>query len=139
MSGDGLPEVSRRLLAALVGVYGPFVQSRLGDRRQVEGIEQAIEAGREWLESALTQLLEKPFPSQSRGPLELFQEAMKYPTRALAEAGQEPVSRDDVAAAALPGDLYDLAPASTRDLGEEVWTMHLQWGAAKAAAMTSPE
>ena len=39
-----------------------------------------------------------------------------------------------IAEAALPGDVYDLAPASTRDLGDEVWALHLAWGAAKAAA-----
>ncbi|MGA7271130.1 MAG: hypothetical protein WB239_08665 [Acidimicrobiia bacterium] len=139
MSPDPLPVPSRRLRDALVAAYAPFVWERLGELRSIEGLDEAIEAGREWLESALSGLLSKPFPAQDRGPLELFQEAMKFPTEALAEAGQESVRRDDVAVAALPGDLYDLAPASTRELGEEVWMIHLRWGAAKAAAMTSPE
>lgn len=139
MSDGALPDESRRLRDALVEAYRPFVGRRLGEREEIEGVDEAIESGRDWLESALTELLSKPFPAQERGPLELFQEAMKYPTAALAEAGEEPVGRDDVAASALPGDLYDLAPASTRDLGEEVWVIHLRWGAAKAAAMTSPE
>lgn len=139
MSSGGLPDVSRRLREALADAYVPFVRDRLGEWGSMEGMNDAIEAGREWLELALGELLSKPFPVQERGPLELFQEAMKFPTAALAEAGREPVRRDDVAAAALPGDLFDLAPVSTRDLGEEVWLVHLQWGAAKAAAMRSPE
>jgi hypothetical protein len=130
---------SLQLHEVLISVYGPYVRHRLGDWVDTQGMDEAIESGRAWLDQALTELLSIPFPAQSRGPLEVFQEAMKFPTQVLAEAGREPVARDDVAVAALPGDLYDLAPASTRDLGETVWTIHLQWGAAKAAAMKSPE
>ena len=45
------------------------------------------------------------------------------------------VPRDPGSVAALPGDVYSLAPASSRQLGEEVWTAHLTWGATKARAM----
>ncbi len=138
MSHD-LTGESRRLRDALVAAYAPFVHVKLGSRPRVETIDEVIESGRSWLDGALTELLSQPFPAQSRGPLELFQEAMKFPTQALEEAGQEPPARDEAVVAALPGDLYDLAPASTRDLGEEVWMVHLQWGAAKAAAMRPPE
>lgn len=139
MSPEALLDESRRLRDALVAVFAPFVRHRLGERKEIENMDRAIQSGRSWLEEGLTALLAQPFPAQRRGPLELFQEAMKFPTEALVEAGQAPVQRDEVAVAALPGDLYDLAPASTRDLGEEVWMAHLQWGAAKAAAMRSPE
>jgi hypothetical protein len=64
---------------------------------------------------------------------------MRFPTRALAEAGTPPVRRDPAAVAALPGDLYDLAPASSRPLGDAAWEAHMAWGAAKAAAMTPAE
>ncbi|MFO7293394.1 MAG: hypothetical protein FWJ92_03895 [Actinomycetes bacterium] len=128
-----MPEESRRLLEALVAAYPDHVRRRVG-AREVAGLDGAIEAGRRWLEESLTELLSLPFTEQRRGPLELFQAAMVFPTECMAEAGLEPVSRDPVAEAALPGDVYDLAPASTRDLGEEVWSLHLAWGAAKAAA-----
>lgn len=128
-----VPE-SERLAEALAEAYPAFVRSRLP--ATPDGIEDAIGEGETWLRSTLAELLNRPFPEQGRGPLEVFQEAMKFPTAALAQAGVEVPTRDPVAQAALPGDLYDLAPASTRDLGEEVWTIHLIWGATKAKALT---
>jgi hypothetical protein len=132
-----MPDVSRRLAEALVAVYPARVRDRTAALEPVDGLDDATEAGRRWLEEALGELLARPFARQSRGPLELFQEAMRFPTEALAEAGVGDVARDPVAAHALPGDVYDLAPASTRELGEEVWALHLEWGATKAAAITS--
>lgn len=128
-----MPEVSRRLAEALVVAYPEYVRRRTPT--EVPGLAEAIEAGADWLEGALAALLSLPFEQQSRGPLELFQEAMRFPTEALASAGVEPRRRDPVASSALPGDVYDLAPASSRDLGEEVWARHLAWGAAKARAL----
>ena len=128
-----MPEESRRLLEALVASYPEYVRRRVG-YRHVPGLDEAIDAGRRWLRDALDELLTRPFTEQRRGPLELFQAAMSFPTERLAEAGAEPAARDPIAEAALPGDVYDLAPASTRDLGDEVWALHLAWGAAKAAA-----
>ena len=131
-----VPDVSRRLAEALVAVYPERVRERTAAFEAVDLVD-AIEAGRRWLEEQLGELLARPFAHQRRGPLELFQEAMRFPTEALAEAGVGDVARDAVAAHALPGDVYDLAPASTRELGEEVWALHLEWGATKAAAITS--
>ncbi|HSJ28101.1 MAG TPA: hypothetical protein VLB67_07800 [Acidimicrobiia bacterium] len=99
------------------------------------GLDEAIGRGETWLRNELGEQLAKPFERQIRGPLEVFQEAMRFPTEALAAHGAVPVSRDQVTANALPGDVYDLAPASSRDLGEDVWRAHLAWGAAKAAAL----
>lgn len=129
-----VPE-SQRLLDALVATYSGFVRSRLP--ATPEGIDEALAEGEAWLRSTLTDLLTLPFPDQRRGPLEVFQEAMKFPTETLREAGVETPRRDPPAETALPGDSYDLAPASSRDLGEEIWTIHLTWGATKARAMTS--
>lgn len=130
-----MPEASRRLLEALVSAYPSHVASRVGDDAPA-GLEEAIEEGRVWLEGALIELLSRPFGEQRRGPLELFQEATRFPTEHLAAAGVAPASRDPVAVAAIPGDVYDLAPASSRELGEEVWQIHLMWGATKAAVIT---
>lgn len=128
-----MPPESAALSAALVAAYPAHVRLRAPE---AEGLGSAVEEGTAWLESNLTELLSQPFPAQRRGPLELFQEAMRFPTAALAEAGVEPVRRDPLAERALPGDHYDLAPASTRDLGEEVWATHLAWGVTKAAEVT---
>ena len=102
----------------------------------LEGLGDAIEEGRGWLRAALHELLGRPYRLQDRGPLELFQEALWFPTRVLEEAGHSPAPRDSLAANALPGDIYDLAPVSSRELGEAVWHCHLAWGTAKAGAMT---
>lgn len=130
-----MPEISRRLLDALVEAYPRYVSERLGEQRPA-GMEVALQRGRIWLETALGELLSQPFTEQRRGPLEVFQGAMRFPTEHLAAAGVEPASRDPVAESALPGDVYDLAPASSRDLGEEVWQVHLAWGATKASVIT---
>ena len=130
-----MPLVSSDLIEAMVTAYPRYVREQVGRFGVTEGLDGIITDGARWLETQLRELLGRPFPAQRRAPLELFQEAMKYPTALLADAGCEAVARDDVTAAALPGDLFDLAPASTRDLGEELWALHLRWGAAKAAAI----
>ncbi|MGD2061061.1 MAG: hypothetical protein PVF87_09370, partial [Acidimicrobiia bacterium] len=98
-------------------------------------VAEGIDEGEEWLTDQLDRLLAEPFGRQHRGPLELFQEAMRFPTAALVDLGFDRVERDPVAEQAIPGDAFDLAPASSAALGETVWHAHLAWGAAKAAAM----
>ncbi len=133
MTGDDL----RRALVAAV-------RSHVSDRSAtlspgpVDGLEEAITTAEVWLDDALSELLTLPFEEQQRSPLEVFQEAMRFPTEVLSEAGVAPLDRDPVEEEALPGDLYRLAPASSRDLGEEVWRAHLEWGAAKAKTMVRP-
>lgn len=130
-----MPDVSRRLRDALVAAFGPHVRAKVGESDA--DLDEAVASGTAWLEATLTDLLSQPFADQRRGPLEVFQEAMRFPTEYLAARGVHPRHRDPVAASALPGDVYDLAPASTRDLDEEVWAIHLSWGAAKATAIMS--
>lgn len=129
-----VPE-SQHLLEALVDAYPAYVRSRLP--ATPEKIDDALAEGAAWLRTTLTELLTLPFAEQRRGPLEVFQEGMRFPTEALQQAGVEKSHRDPVSEAALPGDVYGLAPASSRDLGEEIWTIHLTWGATKARALTS--
>ena len=63
---------------------------------------------------------------------------MRFPTEALRAAGVRGVPRDPVAVSALPGDLYDLAPASSQDLGEEAWQVHVAWAMQKAQSVVRP-
>jgi hypothetical protein len=135
-----MDEVAIRLRDAFVAAYGPYVRSRLAELgiEEPEGFDAALDRGEELLDRRLVELLDGPFERQARGPLEIFQEALEVPTAALREAGFKPVDRDEVAANALPGDLYDLAPASSASLGDEAWHAHLQWGAAKAFAVAAP-
>lgn len=138
---DRLPIVTRNpegeiLRSALVGVYSPYVIAVLKTRGTAvpEALDAAVEEGAAWLDEALATLLALPFKEQARGPLEVFQEALRFPTGALLAADVERPQRDEAAASALPGDHYDLAPASSQDLGEDVWAAHIAWGAAKAGA-----
>ncbi len=124
---------AERVVAEFCAAYGPYVRTRLGGTAPI--IEVAIASGEVWLREQLMALLVQPFAQQQRGPLEVLQEAIRFPTEALTEAGVEPPLRDEPSVAALPGDLYALAPISSRDLGEAAWMAHLEWGATKAAAL----
>lgn len=94
-----------------------------------------LESAETWLATALEELLEQDYRDQRRSPLELLQEAVRGPTEWLASQGVRPPLRDPVAVAALPGDTYDLAPASSAALGDDAFHAHIAWGAAKAAAL----
>ncbi len=129
---------SQVLAEALVRAYRPHLLRMAEARGWLvdPALAEAIGLGEAWLSDTLDDLFSQPFARQRRGPLEIFQAAMRFPTEALADAGVDHVERDPAAAAAIPGDLYDLAPASSALLGEQVWQAHLAWGAEKAAAMT---
>jgi len=124
------------LRAALVSAYRPYMTTVLETYGTgvAETMAEAVDEGGAWLDEALGTLLSLSFRDQARGPLEVFQEAIRFPTEALLAAGVQQPRRDGAAASALPGDLYDLAPVSSQDLGEEVWRAHIAWGAAKARA-----
>jgi hypothetical protein len=130
-------EASERLSGLLVDAYRPYVHHRLEELGlpRPEGLDVALDAGAAWLAAELDDLLGRPFHIQPRGPLEVFQEAMRFPTHVLSEAAVDPIRRDEVTERALPGDVYHLAPASSASLGEEVWRAHLDWGAVKAASV----
>ncbi|MDX1690756.1 MAG: hypothetical protein R3290_07015 [Acidimicrobiia bacterium] len=139
MTGE-LSEPARDLREAMLAAYPAVVAERLAAHgiEPPDGLDAAVEEGRSWLATELATLLARPYGRQRRSPLELFQEAMRFPTEALEAAGVAPVERDEAVVTALPGDHYGLAPASSQDLGEEAWRAHIAWGAAKAAAMTRP-
>ncbi len=126
------------LADALTAVYRPYVLNRCAERgwEPSERLLSALDEGGVWLHDAMDELLGLPFEAQHRGPLELFQEAMRFPNDALASDGIPVPARDEAVVSALPGDVYDLAPASTRLLGEDVWAAHMAWGARKAATIT---
>ena len=128
---------AQALRDAMSRVYRPWLLHVLETRGWEVGpaVAEAIDEGERWLADRLDGLLAEPFDRQRRGPLEVFQEAMRFPTAALIDLGVDPVERDPMAERAIPGDVFDLAPASSSTLGETVWHAHLAWGAAKANAM----
>jgi hypothetical protein len=135
-----MDDVAATLHAAFLDAYRPTVVARLAAMGSVEtaGLDEALAAGEEWLDEALRAVLAAPHREQRHSPLEVFREAMRFPTAALETAGVAPVERDPIARDALPGDLYGLAPASSQDLGQDAWRAHLAWGAAKARAVARP-
>ena len=132
---------SETLRNALCDVYRPWVVHVMEARgwSVSDAMADALLDGEAWLREELGALLAQPFTLQRRGPLELFQEAMRFPTEVLVEEGRDPVERAAAVVNALPGDIFDLAPASSAQLGDDVWQAHLRWGAAKAAAIVKPE
>ncbi len=108
-----IDEASQSLADELVAAYGSFVRTRT----EALGVDlaEALGAGEAWLREELTTELSRAYDQQRRGPLEIFQAAMSFPTDVLLAAGVEESSRDAMAVQALPGDRFDLAPASSRE------------------------
>ncbi len=130
-------DIAREVVERFVAAYRPYLLARL-EAAGLPPVADAVTAGEAWLRSTLEDLLARPFADQERSPLEVFQEATRFASEALEALGLPAPERDPVAAAALPGDRFDLAPASSQPLGEEAWRAHLAWGAAKAAAHAAP-
>ena len=132
---------AEHLRDGLVAVYRPWVSHVFEARgwNPSPAVSESIDVGARWMRTELEALLSQAFADQRRGPLELFQEAMRFPTAALAAENQDPVRRDPLVSDALPGDIFDLAPASSQQLGDDAWQAHLRWGAAKAAAFIRPD
>ena len=130
-----MDEGAQALHTAFVGAFSAYLKAILQERGLPELDNESVFAARDWLDAQLAGLLALPLVEQARSPLELFQEAMDGPNTSLSEKGVRPPLRDPVAASALPGDTYGLAPASSSVLGEAAFDAHLAWGAAKAAAV----
>ena len=134
-----IPEAVR-LRAALVSAYPAYVFRLLAERRIVADpiVRRAVDLGAKALDSDLEALLSLPARDQDRSPLEAFRAALSFPTAALREIATPPVARDPAAVRLLPDDHYDLAPGGSAQLGEEVQSAHLAWGAAKARSIADP-
>lgn len=126
-------EVSIQVLQTFLGTFRPYLVAVLAER-ELSVPDSVVDEAEQWLADHLADELGLPFIEQRHGPLEFFQAAMEIPTTWLVESGAAPVQRDPITAEVLPGDVYDLAPASSRDLGEEAWMAHMSWGTTKAAA-----
>lgn len=135
MDGKQEAAVLRR---ELVAAFRPYVVHRLAELgiEAPKGLGEALSKGESWLRDELAAATEVPFAEQRRSPLEVFQEAMRFPTEALGRSGIPEPARDPAAIELLPGDRYDLAPASSQQLGDRAWRAHLAWGVAKARALS---
>lgn len=123
------------LHSAFVGGFRPYLNAIFEERGLPVLPAGILDDSEEWLAGTLQALLELPFAEQHRSPLEIVQEAMMGVTEALATTGAPKVLRDPVTVAALPGDIYGIAPASSAALGEEAFEAHIAWGIEKAKAL----
>lgn len=130
-------EAGERLALLMVEAFRPYLEQRLAEHGYPPVPEAVVEGAAGQFAEALSALVSQPAAQQRQSPLQLFQAALAAPNEALREAGVPAPSRDEAAIRALPGDIYDLAPASSAALGDAVWEAHLAWGAAKAHAMRS--
>lgn len=128
---------AERLTEALVAAFPGYVRSRLRDLGVVAGsrIESAVEDAGAALEIDLTRELGLSAVEQARSPLELVRAATHPVTQALESGGLRLQPRDEWLRAQYPEDVFDLYPASSQDLGEDVWRLHIQWGIDKAKAV----
>ena len=122
------------LSAALVAAFPRFIEGKLASL----GVEpdtdlvDAAEAGCISLGHVLDELVTASLPLQGESPLQLVRIATRPLSEALAAAGVRTPKRDERDAEIHPEDIYDLYPASSRELGDEVWRLHMQWGLDKA-------
>jgi hypothetical protein len=123
------------LHSAFVGAFSPYLKGIFAERGLPDIAPEVVSVAEQWLSDELSTLLELPYAGQRRSPLEVVQEAMTGPTVALQASGAKPPLRDPVSVAALPGDVYGIAPASSSQLGEDAFHAHLAWGVEKARAL----
>ena len=130
---DQLP-VPLTVTEAFVAAFRPYVERVVEDigLPASEGVDDAISIGEQWLETELAEMSKTPAHELRHGPLEIFREATRFPTAALEAAGVVPTTRGDAERRALPGDVYGIAPATSRDLGADAFNAHVAWGVERA-------
>jgi hypothetical protein len=137
-----MPEPSRELLEAAVSAVPAWVARSVervlrsqgivpGPDVQAATLDAAGQAQRS-IASELGALLDRDVDEQRENPLAVLRRAVRYPTAVLREAGATPVRRDEVQERLLPDDVYDLSPATWRDVDPALHEPGITWGAWKA-------
>ena len=121
--GHWVERAVARIMVAYAGAVPPEVAA---DARR-GGAEATTAVGVE-----LRRLLALDAERQPTNPLSILRAAVRYPTAVLQRAGVPPVVRDEFRERAFPDDVYDLAPASWRDVDESLHEPGIIWGAWKA-------
>jgi hypothetical protein len=122
------------LATALVAAFPRYLERRLGELAVADtaDLEAPLAACVELLGSLVDKHLRIPATRHQESPLELVRIATEPLTGALAVQGVPPARRDERDREIHPDDIYALYPATSRDLGEEVWRLHMRWGFEKA-------
>ena len=122
--------VGSRLRQHIVAAFPDYLRTKLESLGFEVGGDVIATAARD-LDRSLAWLDDAP-TSLGESPLELVRVATEPITMALRAAGVALVERDAQATELHPDDLYDLYPATSRDLGEDVWQVHMEWGIERA-------
>jgi hypothetical protein len=135
-------EPADELAAALDGAIAPWVERSVvrlvtAYRGEVppDVLASARDAGRRAraeVGSELRDFLALDVARQATNPLAILRAAVRYPTAVLRDAGVPPVRRDEFKEQAFPDDVYDLAPATWKDVGPALQEPGIVWGAWKA-------
>jgi hypothetical protein len=97
-------------------------------------LAKMAEAAGEQAAASVAGLLLADVDVQWTTPLALVRPLVGFATAVLEKAGVPGVKRDAFEVTRFPDDEYGLTPASLSSLGEEVASLALVWGAAKALA-----
>lgn len=133
-----LPRWLEARTAALLGVADGTVGRVAWAGRGSEGVLRAAREAAEVACAALAHLAATDVDDQRTTPLAALRQACALPASALRAAGVPPPRRTGGPPGSGPAgggvDPYDLAPASWRQIDEELAELALVWGAAKARA-----
>ena len=136
-----MDEYSTELLASTDRAVAGWVERCVRDRLMEAGepfephrvaTAEAGAAARIQVRAELSALLELDVDAQRTNPLAVLRRAVAHPTAVLRAAGVVPVARTEFDVRAFPEDVYNLSPATWRDVAEELHEPGLIWGAWKA-------
>lgn len=127
------------LRTVIEAAFEPWLRSTVEARIEArsdaplpEEVEKAIAAAEERASKNITRLIEADVSEPLSGPLEQLRQAVSDLGPVLESLDVTPPHRDPYDQEMRPDDIYDLGPISFMDLGEEVQTAGITWGAAKA-------
>jgi len=135
-------EPAEELAAALDGAIAPWVERSVvrlvtayrGDVPP-DVLASARDAGRRAraeVGAELRAFLALDVDRQATNPLAILRAAVRYPTAVLRDAGVPPVRRDEFKEQAFPDDVYDLVPATWKDVDPSLQEPGIVWSAWKA-------
>ncbi len=121
--------VAETFVAAFPGYVTGKLESLVGENAE---LSRSIDEACAGLAAALESWAATPAHRQDASPLELFREALTVPTAAALALAVDLPDRSAAEVDALPGDRLAIAPMTSRDLGDEAWNAHVEWGLARA-------
>lgn len=124
---SALPRWVNREVTRLMVAWRGEVPPDVAEAAKAAGEQARADVGRE-----LRTLLDTDIDQQRTNPLSVLRNAVRYPTAVLQAAGVPPVVRAAFEEQAFPDDVYNLSPATWRDIEESLHEPGLIWGAWKA-------